>query len=103
MMGNQFNAYKLPGQADDVWEVTMQLNEEAASSPDLGFYFEDDNVRTELANVNAVYTEYKSILYYGLVEDIESVLAERNEKLEKAGLQKVIDEMQAQYDAWKNN
>jgi len=103
MMGNQFNAYKLPGQADDVWEVTMQLNEAASSAPDLGFYFEDDNVRTELANVNAVYTEYKSILYYGLVEDIESVLNERNEKLEKAGLQKVIDEMQAQYDAWKNN
>ena len=61
MMGNQFNAYKLPGQADDVWEVTMQLNEAASSAPDLGFYFEDDNVRTELANVNAVYTEYKSI------------------------------------------
>ena len=36
MMGNQFNAYKLPAQADDVWEVTKQLNEEAMASPDLG-------------------------------------------------------------------
>lgn len=103
MMGNQFNAYKITGQSDDVWEVTIQLNEEAIAAPDLGFYFEDDNVRTELANVNAVYTEYKDILYYGLVEDIESVLIERNEKLEKAGLQEVIDEMQRQYDEWISN
>ena len=101
MMGNQFNAYKLPGQADDVWEETIKLNEEALASPDLGFYFEDDNVRSELANVISIYTEYDEILYYGLVDDIEGLLAERNAKLEKAGLQTVVDEIQSQYDAWK--
>lgn len=101
MMGNQFNAYVLPAQSDDVWEITKELNDEALSSPDLGFYFDDSNVKTEVANVTAVYAEYKEILQYGIVPNIEDMLNERNEKLEQAGIEKVVAEMQAQVDAWK--
>ncbi len=101
MMGSQFNAYKLPSQADDVWDVTIKLNDEALSSPDLGFYFDDSSVKTEFANVSAVYAEYKDILMFGILPDYEAMINERNAKLEKAGIQKVVDEMQAQINAWK--
>lgn len=101
MMGCQFNAYKLPAQKDDVWELTMQLNDEAMSSPDLGFYFDDDSVKTEVANITAVWQEYKDILHYGVVSDYESMLAERNEKLKQAGIELVAATMQEQIDNWK--
>ncbi len=101
MMGNQFNAYILPAQADDVWEVTKELNAQADSSPDLGFYFDDDPVKTQVANVTAVWEEYNDILHYGILSDYEAMTAERNEKLKQAGIEEVVAEMQAQVDAWK--
>lgn len=33
MLGNQFNAYYLPGQAEGVWEQTDELNRAAEVSP----------------------------------------------------------------------
>lgn len=53
----------------------------------------------ELAALGTVSDEYLMSLVTGSV-DVDKTLAEFNEKLYKAGLQKVIDEKQAQLDAW---
>lgn len=97
--GNQFLAYTLPGQDEDVWEQTAKMNEEAEVSPIRGFNFDPAKVQAELAQINAVIMEYRNMQY--VAEDIEAFTAEKCEKLEQAGLQKVMDEAQRQLDDWK--
>lgn len=94
--GNQFLAWTLPGQADDVWEKTAALNESAEVSPLRGFTFNPENVQAELAQISAVMQEYKNMQYQA--EDIEKFTAEKCEKLNQAGVQTVVDEVQRQVD-----
>lgn len=97
--GNQFLAYTLPGQPEDVWEQTAKMNEEAEISPIRGFTFDPSKVQAEIAQINAVITEYMNMEY--VAEDIEAFTAEKCQKIEQAGLQKVMDEVQRQLDDWK--
>ena len=53
----------------------------------------------EVTAVQNVYNEYQASVEYGFV-DPETGIAEMNEKMMSAGLQKIIDEKQAQLDAW---
>ena len=98
-LGNQFNAYPTVGSEDGVWEETMKLNAEAALDPLFGFVPDRTPIETELASCEAVWGEYKDILYYGL-KDYKTVLPEMMEKLEAAGLSKVTAELQSQVDAY---
>ena len=98
-LGNQFNAYPTVGSDEGVWEETMKLNDEAALDPLFGFVPDRTPIETELASCEAVWGEYKDILYYGL-KDYKTVLPEMMEKLEAAGLSKVTAELQSQVDAY---
>lgn len=98
-LGNQFNAYLLPGQPDDVWEITKKNNDSAKFGEMGSFVFDSKNVESELANVNAVNTEFDTMLDYGL-DDTDTVLQKRMDKLKLAGFDKLVAEMQAQVDAW---
>lgn len=99
-LGNQFNAYYLPGQEDGLWEETAKLNNEAEISKLRGFSFNPTNVQAELAQVAAVNKEYFNGQY--TTTDIDSYITERSAKLERAGMPAVIAELQKQMDAWKN-
>ena len=57
-------------------------------------------VENELAQLQAVGTEFDKILTYGL-DDLDKVVPELDKKQELAGKQKVMDEIQKQYDEWK--
>ena len=98
--GNQFNGYLREGQEDGVWEETKALNEAAIPSEALGFVFDPEKVQTEIASTSAIVTEYLLMLDTGAV-DPEEKMPEFLDKLEKAGSQKIIDEMQTQIDVWK--
>lgn len=100
MHASTFNAYLLPGQPDDVWAKTKQLNQSAIQSVIIGFSFNPDPVQSELAQCASVVQEYWPALELGTV-DPDTVLPEFLDKLDKAGAQKIIDEMQKQIDAWK--
>ncbi len=97
--GNQFLAYTLPGQPDDVWEKTAELNESAEISPMRGFTFDPTPVQAEIAQINAVIAEYRNMQY--VAEDIEAHTAEKVDKMNKAGIDKVLKEVQSQLDEWK--
>lgn len=99
-MGNQFNAYYLPGQEDGLWEATDKLNNEAQVSVLRGFTFNPENVQAELAQLAAVVKEFDRGQF--TATDIDKYIADRNEKLEQAGLSTVMDEVQKQIDAWKS-
>lgn len=99
MLGNQFNAYLMEDDPEDVWEKTMEGNAEAQLDALFGFVSDRTPIETELAQCEAVWGEYKDILYYGL-QDYKTVLPEMMDKLEKAGLEKVTAEIQSQVDAF---
>lgn len=101
MLGNQFKAYYMPGQADGLWEETDKLNKEAQISPLRGFVFDPSNVQSELAQVGAVVKEYANGQFNA--KDIDAYIAERNAKMEQAGLSAIMEETQRQIDAWKSS
>ena len=97
MLGNQFNAYLTVNDVDGVWEETMKGNEEAALDPLFGFVPDRTPIETEMATCEAIWLEYKDILYYGL-QDYNTVVPEMLDKMNKAGLEKVTAELQSQVD-----
>jgi len=73
---------------------------EAVASPILGFTFVEDDVKTEIANVKNVLSQYEDGLNTGTL-DPEETLPKFIEELNTAGMQKVLEEMQSQFDTWK--
>lgn len=98
-IASTFNAYLLPGQEDSVWEETKEVNANAIPSPLLGFSLDMTNITSEIAQVASVTTEYAAALLSGALETDE-ILPQAKEKLEAAGIQTIIDEVQSQIDAW---
>lgn len=96
---NQFASTVPVGNSADLWEQTEKFNNEARKSPATGFAFDSTVIATELTAVSNVYSEYQRSLEFGFV-DPETVIPEMLEKLNAAGLQKIIEEKQAQLDAW---
>ncbi|BBI31173.1 ABC transporter substrate-binding protein [Cohnella abietis] len=100
IIGNQLNNYLLDNEKDDKYEEYVTFNKTAERSPLLGFNFNPDPVKTQVAAFNTIWDEYKDILRTGAV-DPGPIVQKRNGKLEKAGLQQIADEVQKQLDAWK--
>ena len=95
--GNQFNALLREGQEDDIWEKTRAINDSAVKSPMIGFALDDSNIKTELSQISAISSEYNILV----MTDVQ-----RNEylkKLENAGIDKVIKELQTQFDTFSKN
>ncbi|MDR2276575.1 ABC transporter substrate-binding protein [Vagococcus fluvialis] len=67
------------------------------TSPTLGFNFKTDKVKTEVTNISNVMSRYKDSLNTGSVDPNEYV-AKMVKDLEKAGWNKVQEEMQTQLD-----
>lgn len=100
--GNQFNSYLLPGQDEDLWEQTAELNATAEDSVLVGFQFNPSPVSVQLANCNSVYEEYVTTFLTGAYEgQTENKYREFLAKLKAAGAEDVIREKQKQVDAWR--
>ncbi len=99
-MGNQFNAYVQGAQSDTVWEETIALNEKATVSPLLGFVFNPEPVKNEIAQCQSVWDQYFASIIRGTV-DPDKLIPEFIEMLEAAGSEAIVAEKQAQLDAWK--
>lgn len=97
-MGNQFNADLVEGQEDGVWEETDKINREAEVSPISGFSFDSTKVSNELAQLSSVSEEFKNLAYF---DNWETRYDEYCTKMEAAGLDAYIAEMQAQLDTWR--
>lgn len=59
-------------------------------------------MKSELAALSEVCSQYVPLLELGLVGDVEATLAEFNDKCETAGLAKVQAEFIAQYTEYLN-
>ena len=98
-VGNVYNSYLLPAQADDTWEETKKINDSAMRSPLLGFNPTMDNIKTEVAACSSALSEFLEVLDFGVV-DVETAYNDFINKLDAAGADKIIAETQAQVDEW---
>ncbi|GHH97885.1 ABC transporter substrate-binding protein [Neobacillus kokaensis] len=99
-LGNHFILYLYKNDPKDKWEKFKEFNESATAAPTLGFHFNSDPVRSELAAITNISKEFYPALATGSV-DPESYLPKFNKKLKEAGLDKVLKEIQKQFDDWK--
>lgn len=101
-MPNQYITHVWEGKELDFWEQVKKKNETAIQSCRMGFNFDYSNVDAEYNQVNEIYQEYKWILENGM-ENPEFALNEMLEEMERGGLDLILREEQAQYDAWQKN
>lgn len=96
---NQFITHVWEGNDPALWTNIKDFNTNAQKSAASGFTFDTTNVATEVTSVQNVYDEYQKSIEYGFVDPATGI-DEMNSKMEKAGLDKIIDEKQTQLDAW---
>lgn len=99
-LGNRFLMRIKEGIPADMWEKFKEFNDTAVVYPTLGFMFDTSNVSTEVAAISDVYQKYAPSLMVGAV-DPDEYLPQFLDALKTAGSEKVIAEMQRQYDEWK--
>lgn len=99
VIGNNFNSYFMDNQSETIWDETLKLNDEATVSPLYGFVPDTGKISVQIANCKSVVGEYQSALGEG-VGDTEKLYNEFISKLEAAGVNELIAELQAQLDAW---
>lgn len=98
--GNQFNAYFLETQDNDVWKETARINNLAERSPISGFVFDTTSVISELAQIATIMKEYTAASNGS--EDPDKLYDEYIKKLDEAGQQNILKAVEEQLNAFKN-
>lgn len=99
---NQFVGHAWAGNPIDIWDQYRDYNDSMSKSVAYGFSFDSTVVTDQVANCTSVESEFTKAINFGTV-DVESSIAEFNEKLYAAGLQDIMDAKQEQLDAWLAN
>jgi len=99
MFGNQFNAYYRDAKQVGAWEATKKMNDTAYPSKALGFVIDREPIKTEIAQVTAILKEKGVPMENGFAayDDVAPGLIDQ---INKAGAQKIIDEVQRQINDW---
>lgn len=100
MSGNVMISYTLVSEPKNKYELYDEFNRKAHPASDLGIVYDFSQVSDKVTNCTAVLEEYAKPLLLGFVEP-ESGIAKLNEKLSEAGIEDVISQLQAQYEAFK--
>lgn len=96
--GNQFNAYLLEGQDDNVWEETKKMNDEGERSRLLSFSLDSANIQTQLSQIATIQQQYTNLRNGSA--DWKTVLEEYKSKMKNAGVEDVLNEVQRQLDEY---
>ena len=99
-LGNLFTCYLPIDLADNFYPELEKMNENAIASYYMGFVADSANVENEIAACAGVVAEYHDTLKYGMVPNVDEMIADFNEKLNANGAEKIIADVQAQADAW---
>ncbi len=102
LFGNQTIAYSLPGWNPESWSILDKDVKNAVASPLLGFSFEPAPVQNQITKINSIKKKYLNDLTIGKVNS-DSTLAKMNTEMKKAGLQKILSEMQKQVDKFQKS
>lgn len=97
---NQFMNYTMSSEDPDKFVNFIAYNKSATPLNNLGFVYDGSDMENITSALKAITAQYTARLYCGAVDDVDALVAEMNQKMYAAGLQDLLDDMQAQYDAW---
>lgn len=97
---NVFLNYLSETDPTDKYDKFIEFNAKGIKSNAFGFIPNKEPIETQLATCNSVINKYTKSLETASV-DIGKYLPIFNEELKASGIQKIIDELQKQYDVWK--
>ena len=102
-VGNTLLQYVTKGEDPQKNALLQSYADDAIATASLGFRFVKDNVADQIAAVDAVVSEMANPLMCGQVDPDDPALGIEALKtaLTEAGMDDIIAEVQAQYDAWK--
>lgn len=100
LFGNQYLAGIWEGDDPKTREISKEINTDAAKSSTFGFSADISEFGTEIAAITSAVNEYAGTLQNGLAQDVDAVLEEFLQKLNAAGIDKVVGGVQAQLDSW---
>lgn len=100
MFGKLFNSYYSDPAIAGVWDQMRDINNKATPSQALGFVFNPEPVKAEVAQVQAAVKQYGKPIADGLVDPATAIPTYLS-KLKEAGIEKVRAELQTQLTAWK--
>lgn len=99
MFGDPWMTYSDTPNRIDLVELQKQAVKNGIVSPINGFVFDESPIKTQVAQLTAIFTEYKSVWSTGNMDLAK--FPEYQDRLNKAGLEDVKKEMQSQIDKWK--
>jgi putative aldouronate transport system substrate-binding protein len=99
IFGDQLKSYVWDGNPPDLYEQLDAFNRNAQISKAMGFEYDSSPVKTAVAAVTNVVSEYRLSLEYGVV-DPDTTLPKFIKAMEDAGINEIIAEKQRQLDAW---
>ncbi|OPA78658.1 ABC transporter substrate-binding protein [Paenibacillus selenitireducens] len=99
LFGNMFLSYVFNGEDPDRNQKLEEFIKNSKKSKAMGFIYNPESVKTEIAALTNVVNQYALALETGTV-DPAKVLPEYIKQMKAAGIDKVIAEKQKQLDAW---
>lgn len=101
MFGNQYINYFWEGENTSKWDAFKKFNDSSTSAKSLGFNFDPEPVKNEMAACSSVWSTSVGPMICGAVDPktLPNVIA----KFKAAGLDKIIAEAQKQLDAWQKS
>ncbi|MGN0178008.1 MAG: ABC transporter substrate-binding protein [Monoglobaceae bacterium] len=100
--GNTFLQYLTTAEDSNKHETMQMFNNSLKTSQYLGFNFNPESVKTEIGACLNVKEQFNQRCAEGM-EDPEELVPMYIDKLKRAGSDKIIQEIQRQYDEWKSN
>lgn len=99
MFGNQFLNYLYDNEDPMKWKKFEDYNAKALPLKSLGFSFDPEPVKSEIAACKSVWKEFIPTLETGTLDPAVTV-PKAIEKYKAIGIDKIVAEAQKQYDAW---
>lgn len=99
-IGNQFINYLFKSEDPNKWKNYEAYNAQATPSNVLGFIFDQEPVKNEVAACRNVWQEYIPGLETGTT-DPNTMVPKAIAKFKESGFDKIMVEAQKQYDAWR--
>lgn len=88
--------------SSDYYQSWVDSNANATLSPAMGFTFDPSNVADEITACTNVVSQYYNTIVLGL-DDTQTLLEQFRKELHDVGIDAIIEEKQAQLDAWAAN
>lgn len=99
-IGPLFDQWDSPWNSTEALQGMEERNTSSPASQLLGFTFNQEPVKNQIAELEAVTSEIFPVLMCGAMSDFDAYIEEAAARMEAAGLDDVIAEAQRQYEEW---